>query len=102
MRCADFQMTVTIVAGGPSFRILDQTAEDTVASRREAKEQETVAAENATAVTPETTGIIGDRLTKTYYTAGCQPAKITEVNRVTFKSTNDAEKAGFKAARNCH
>ena len=102
MRCADFQMTVTIVAGGPSFRILDQTAEDTVASRREAKEQETVAAENATPVTPETADIIGDRLTKTYYTAGCQPAKITEVNRVTFKSTDDAEKAGFKAARNCH
>jgi hypothetical protein len=44
LRCADFQMTVTIVAEGPSFHIVDQNAEDTLASRRAAKEEQESAA----------------------------------------------------------
>src|SRR5829696_9423429 len=32
LRCADFQLVVTTVAGGPSFRLLDVAAEETVAA----------------------------------------------------------------------
>jgi hypothetical protein len=107
MRCADFQMTVTTVAGAPSFRILDQIAGDTVSARREAKEQRDAAAEAAAAEatgTKENAGdIIGDQHNRIYYAAGCQPSKeIDEPNRITFKSKEEAEKAGFKVAKNCH
>ncbi len=107
MRCADFQMTVTTVAGAPSFRVLDQTAEDTVSARREAKEQQDAAAEGAVTETPaavdETGDIVGDKHTRTYYLTGCHPTKdITETNRVAFKSTAEAERAGFKVAKSCH
>src|SRR5258705_1913471 len=107
MRCADFQMTVTTVAGAPSFRILDQIAEDTVSARREAKEQQNAAAEAPATETPAateyTSDIVGDKHTRSYYPAGCQPTKdITETNRVAFKSTAEAERAGFKVAKECH
>ncbi|HVQ38376.1 MAG TPA: hypothetical protein VMS31_12630 [Pyrinomonadaceae bacterium] len=36
LRCADFQMTVTFVAEGPSFRILDLNAQEILTARREA------------------------------------------------------------------
>jgi len=104
MRCADFQVTVTTVAGGPSFRILDETAEDALASRRAAKEELESAAETADAdAKEEPPEIIGDKHTKTYYPVGCQPAKeISEANRVGFKNTEEAAKAGFKVAKGCH
>jgi len=107
MRCADFQMTVTTVAGAPSFRILDQIAEDTVSARRDAKEQQDAAAEVAAAKTPaapsEASEVVADKHTGTYYPAGCHPTKdITQTNRITFKSNEAAEKAGFKVAKMCH
>ena len=104
MRCADFQITVTTIAGGPSFRILDEIAEDAVASRRAAKEEQESATETTSSDVKEATPeIIGDKHTKTYYPAGCQAAKeISEAYRVGFKSTEEAERAGFKAAKGCH
>jgi hypothetical protein len=104
LRCADFQLVVTTVAGGPSFRLLDTGAEDLVAERRRVKEEQDAAAEAAaSAETPEDSEIIGDKQSKTYYPNGCQPAKeIAEANKVSFKTSADAEKAGFKAAKNCH
>lgn len=103
LRCADFQLQVTTVAGGPSFRLLDTGAEDLVAERRQLKEEQEAAAEAAATGEPtEDSEIIGDKQSKTYYPNGCQPAKIGEMNRVTFKTTAEAEKAGFKAAKNCH
>jgi hypothetical protein len=103
MRCADFQIIVTTVAGGPSFRILDETAEDAVASRRAAKEAQEAATETTDSeAKEEPPEIIGDKHTKTYYPAGCQPAKeISEAYRVGFKSTEEAERAGFKVAKTC-
>jgi hypothetical protein len=106
LRCADFQLIVTTVAGGPSFRLLDVAAEDVVAARRAAKEEQDAQAE-AAAVDAENTDeataeIVADRQTKTYYPNGCHPAReITAANRLTFKAVADAEKAGFKAAKNC-
>ena len=106
MRCADFQLIVTTVAGGPSFRLLDTAAEDLVAERRQAKEEQDALAEaNPSAETTETTtpDIIADKDSKTYYPGGCLPSKeIAEKNKVVFKTAADAEKAGFKAAKNCH
>ena len=106
LRCADFQLIVTTVARGPSFRLLDTGSEDLVAERRQLKEEQDAAAEAAAAsgeATEESSEIIGDKQSKTYYPNGCQPAKeIAEANRVMFKTTAEAEKAGFKAAKNCH
>ena len=104
LRCADFQLIVTTVAGGPSFRLLDTSAEELVAQRRQAKEELDAAAEAAASgEATDVVEIIGDKQSKTYYPNGCQPAKeIAEANKVTFKTTAEAEKAGFKAAKNCH
>ena len=53
--------------------------------------------------TTDPPAIIGDKQTKTYYPNGCQPAKeISETNRAVFKTAADAQKAGFKLAKNCH
>src|ERR1051325_374484 len=38
LKCADFQMTVTFVAEGPSFHLVDENAEQTVNARRQAAE----------------------------------------------------------------
>jgi hypothetical protein len=104
LRCADFQLIVTTVAGGPSFRVMDIAAEETVATRRQAKEeQDSVKETGADAASTETAEIIGDKQSKTYYSSACQPAKdIAQANKVIFKTTADAEKAGFKPAKNCH
>ena len=100
LRCADFQLLVTTVAGGPSFRLLDTAADDLVAERRQAKEEADAAAEAATTDDAE---IVADKQSKTYYPNGCQPSReITDANKATFKTTAEAERAGFKAAKNCH
>lgn len=49
LRCADFQLIVSTLAGGPSLRIFDLSAEDTIAARRQAKEEQDAAAEAAAA-----------------------------------------------------
>jgi len=105
LRCADFQLTVTTVAGGPSFRLVDTAADDLIAQRRQAKEEQDALAEaSAAGETTETLpDIVADKKSKTYFPNGCIPEKeISETNRLTFKSAAEAEKAGFKAAKNCH
>ncbi|HET6977035.1 MAG TPA: hypothetical protein VFI24_11975 [Pyrinomonadaceae bacterium] len=104
LRCADFQLIVTTVAGGPSFRLLDTGADDLVAERRRLKEEQDAATEAAAATeSADEAEVVGDKQSKTYYPNGCQPAReIAEANKVTFKTTAEAEKAGFKAAKNCH
>jgi hypothetical protein len=104
LRCADFQLTVTTVAGGPSFRLVDTAADDLIAQRRVAKEeQDSMAEAGAASENDDAAEIIADKKSKTYYPNGCQPSKeIDEANKVTFKTAAEAEKAGFKAAKNCH
>src|SRR6185503_9390570 len=107
LRCADFQLIVTTVARGPSFRLIDVSAEDTIAARRQAKEEQDSAVEAAGEAgngenSESAVEIMGDKQSKTYYPNGCQPTKqISENNKVSFKTTADAEKAGFKPAKNC-
>jgi hypothetical protein len=106
LRCADFQLIVTTVAGGPSLRLLDTVAEDLIAERRRVKEeQDSMAEANATAseTAEAAVEIIADKKSKTYYPNGCQPEKeIRAGNKVVFKTAAEAEKAGFKVAQNCH
>ncbi len=93
--CADFQITVTMVSEGPSFHIIDETAEQTIAARREAKEEMDTAAREETPPAE----IVADKKAKLYYTAGCPPPhEITAADRVVFKSQEDAERAGYKPA----
>ena len=102
LRCSDFQLVVTIVANAPSFRLLDIGAEDTVAQRRQAKEEQDALAEEGAQQEENEEVITADKQSKTYFPNGCQPAKpIAENNKVTFKTTADAEKAGFKLAKHC-
>lgn len=104
VRCADFQLIVTTVAGSPSFRLVDTGADELVAQRRQAKEEaDSLAETNASGESVEPVEIVADKKSKTYYPSGCQPEKeISEVNKVIFKTVAEAEKAGFKAAKNCH
>lgn len=94
LHCADFQMTVSIVAEGPSFRILDEESEETLVARREAEEEQTSGEESG--------GIVADKQSKIYYSKGCHPAnEIKEPDLVTFTTREDAEKAGYKRAPQC-
>jgi len=80
---------------------LDIAAEDTVAQRRQAKDEQDAVAEAGAKEEPEEE-IVADKQSKTYYPNGCQPAKqIADNNRITFKTITDAEKAGFKLAKSC-
>jgi hypothetical protein len=100
IRCADFQITLSMVAGGASFHLIDETAEKTIAARREAKDQEETAA--AEAGENEISEILADRQSKVYYSDACRPVtEIKETNRILFKSAEEAEKAGYKAAKKC-
>jgi hypothetical protein len=119
LRCADFQLIVSTLAGGPSLRLLDFGAENTIAARRQEKEEQDALAEAAagennnkeadstgdgqTTTSNQSSVIVGDKQSKTYYPSGCHPAKeISEANRTVFKTAQEAEKAGFKLAKNCH
>lgn len=99
LKCADFQVTVSSVARGPSFRILDLNANATLAARRVAKEEEKEAlAENS----EEEAEIVGDKQNKIYYPADCEMAKeISAANRTPFKTASEAEKAGYKPTKEC-
>jgi len=97
IRCADFQITLSIVAAGVSFHLIDETAEQTIATRREAKYQEATAAAEE-----EENEILADKQSRVYYSEACRPTtEVKETNRVLFKTKEEAEKAGYKAAKNC-
>jgi hypothetical protein len=101
LKCADFSMTVSIVSEGISFRIMDGSAAELIAERREAKEAERSARDEATQTDSEP--VMGDARTKTYFTAECPPEKTIELkDQIQFQSAEEAEKAGFKKAKSCH
>lgn len=97
LRCSDFQMTVINVAEGPSFRILDDKAEQLIAERRAAREEENSAEE-----AEKLEEVVADKQLKVFYPRGCQLAiKIADANRVVFESQEAAQQAGYKVIRNC-
>ena len=97
LRCADFEMTVTMLGEGPSFRILDLNAEEAIAARRQAKEDEAAALEEQ-----EGAAVLGDKKAKVFYLSTCLPDdEIKETDRVIFRTREEAEKAGYKLASDC-
>ncbi len=102
IRCSDFQMTVSIVAEGPSFHIIDETAAQTLIARREAKEERDSAAEQGFEPGEYVVEILADSKAKVYYTKDCPPAQpIKTDDRIVFDTREEAEKAGYKAAKTC-
>lgn len=90
LSCEGFSVFASLIAGGPSIRLADETAQETIATRRE---EAAAAAE---------TLVIGDQRTKVYYPSGCAGLEsIPEPNRIRFKDKDEAEKAGFKLAKDC-
>ena len=97
LRCADFELTVSMLGEGPSFRILDLSAEGTIAARRQAREEQLAAMEEE-----QTEEILADQKLKLFYPGECRPSNgIKESDKVVFKSREEAEKAGFKLAPQC-
>lgn len=102
LKCSDFQIFVTTIARGPSLRIVDVGAEEVVATRRQEKEEKDAAAAEAMGSAEAREELLGDKKARVYYLATCGSAKdIPEANRVVFKSVEEAQKAGFKLAKNC-
>ena len=90
MLCDGFTIAVSLIAGSPSVRLSDDAADETIATRRE----EAAAAEE--------TRVTGDKTSKLYYPAACEGAEhIPAENRAVFKSKEEAEKAGYKLAKDC-
>ena len=93
MTCDGFSVFASVIAGSPGIRITDEVAQETIANRRE---EAAAAAEAAEAV------VIGDQRTKFYYPSDCsEREKVPEASRVNFKDKDEAEKAGYKLAKDC-
>jgi len=89
LTCEGFSILVSLIGGGPSIRVTDETAQETIATRREAA---AAAAEL----------VIGDKATRLYYPSDCSALENVAVsNRVTFKDKDEAAKAGYKIAKDC-
>ncbi len=93
LRCDGFSVLASLIAGSPGIRLTDEAAQETIANRREAAAAAAEAAETA---------VIGDQRTKLYYPSDCSARdKVPEASRVTFKDKDEAEKAGYKLAKDC-
>jgi hypothetical protein len=98
LKCSDFELSVGMIAGGPSLRIVDLPAAETLVARRQAKADAAEAQEAATAQIP----VIGDTGNKIYYPVGCLSLKdVPEKKRIAFSSQEEAEKAGYKRSSSC-
>lgn len=97
LECADFEITVTMLGEGPSFRVIVSGAERIIAARRQAKEELDSATEEG-----GESEIVADKQAKVYYPADCQRKKaIKETDLAVFATVEEAEKAGFKLAKDC-
>jgi hypothetical protein len=93
LNCDGFTALVSLIAGSPSIRISEDAAQETIATRRE---EAAAAAEAAQAV------VIGDQATKLYYPSDCSAlAGVKNANRIKFKDKDEAEKAGYRLAKDC-
>ena len=94
--CDGVQLFASMVAGSPSIRITDTTAEQTLTSRMEEAANAEEEAEAAQSV------LIGDKHSKLYYPPDCPGANdVSVANRMVFKNIDEAQKAGYKPAKNC-
>jgi hypothetical protein len=90
MHCDGFTIAVSLIAGSPSVRLSDDAADETITIRRE---EVAAAAESR---------VTADKISKLYYPAACEAAEnIPAQNRAVFKNKEEAEKAGYKLAKDC-
>jgi hypothetical protein len=90
LTCDGFSLSASLIAGSPGIRITDEPAQETIATRRE----EAAAAAEAL--------VVGDLRSKTYYTSDCDGRDaIPAASRILFKDKDEAEKAGYKLAKDC-
>lgn len=88
--CDHFSVQASIIGGGPSIRITDELAQNTIAERREA----VVAAAEAQ--------VIGDLRSKNYFPSDCSAKdNVPAISRVVFKNKEVAEENGYKLAKDC-
>jgi hypothetical protein len=94
--CQGVELFVSMVAGSPSIRITDTTAEQALTSRMEEAANAEEEAEAAQSL------IIGDQHTRLYYPPDCPGVNdVSIANRIVFKNIDEAQKAGYKPAKNC-
>ena len=90
LHCDGFTVFVALIAGSPSIRLSDDAADQTIALRRE---EVTAAAEAR---------VIANKITKLYYPADCEASEnIAPPDRIVFTNKEEAEKAGYKLAKDC-
>jgi hypothetical protein len=90
LTCDGFSLFASMIGGGPSLRLTDEAAQETIANRREA------AAEAADRL------VIADTVKKLYYPSDCAARdSVADPSRTTFKDKDEAEKAGYKLAKDC-
>ncbi len=90
LTCDGFSVFASIIAGGQSIRIMDEPAQNVIAARRE---------EAAAAAEVE---VFADTRTKNYYPSDCSAREdIPAGAKVIFKNKEEAEKAGYKLAKDC-
>jgi hypothetical protein len=88
--CDGFSVFASIIAAGPSIRITDEKAQETIATRRE---------EAAEAAEAE---VFANSQTKNYYPSDCSAREdIPAAAKIVFKNKEEAEKAGYKLAKDC-
>lgn len=90
LTCDGFSLFASIIARGPSIRVMDEVAQEVIAVRRE----EAAKAEDAS--------VIGDNRTLSYYPASCTAKDdVPAASRTVFKNKDEAESAGYKLAKAC-
>ena len=90
LSCEGFSLFASIIARGPSIRITDEVAQNVIADRRE-KAAEADEAE-----------VIGDTRTLSFYPSDCSAKDgVPALSRTVFKNKTEAERAGYKLAREC-
>jgi hypothetical protein len=91
LTCDGFSLFASIIARGPSIRVMDEVAQTVIDERREA------------AAKAEDAIVVGDNRTLNYYPADCAAKdEVPAGNRTIFKNKDEAETAGYKLAKACH
>ena len=91
LTCNGFSLFASMIGGGPSIRITDDTAQELITARVEE------------ALDAEEKEVIGDIRTRSYYPADCAARdQVPQASRAVFKNKDEAEKAGYTLSKDCH
>ncbi|MFN2578689.1 MAG: hypothetical protein ABR607_13480 [Pyrinomonadaceae bacterium] len=91
LSCDGFSLFASIIGGGPSIKVSDDTAQNIIVARVEE------------ALQNEENEVMGDTRTKSYYPADCAARdRVPQAGRTIFKNKEEAEKAGYTLSKDCH